>query len=437
MRARSTRRRALALTAAVAALALTLSGCAAGGPITLELPEQTAAAFPAETQTVLEAAVTHAMGAAAASGAIIGVWAPWSGSWVAGLGTTSAGGETPVTKSMAFRAADLTRPMICDVLYGLAADGRVGLNDPVTEHAAGVPDLSNVTLVQLCDGSSGIGSYEPSLKAMWATNPERVWDARDIASYGLGRARTSAPGDAFTDSDAGYVLLGLALENATKSAAAQLLNEYVFTPLALPNTVLPGDAPAIPAPGAMPGFQIGRGETGAPDCAVMQDMTKLSSSIGFTDSGVVTNVTDLGRYMQALAAGSLLEAKSGGDKKSPAGKLAAKRFAKPLAMAPDAPAWYTSTGGVVQAGSLIGQFGAMPGYMTAAYADPATGLVVVAVLNNSTANPALVRDLAWQLAAIASKAPAAAGETAPEFGLPWTAEQYGEEITALAVCQPA
>lgn len=436
MRARNTRRRSFALTAAVAALTLSLSACAPGGAITLELPTQTAAAFVPDTQAALEAAVTHAMGAAAASGAIVGVWAPWSGSWVAGLGSTSAGGETPVSTSMAFRAADLTRPMVCDVLYGLAADGRVGLNDPVTKHAGGVPDLHDVTLVQLCDGSSGIGSYEPSLKAMWATNPARVWDSRDLASYGLGRARTTPPGEAYRDSDAGYVMLGIALENATRSTAAELLNEYVFAPLALTNTLLPGDAPAAPAPGAMPGFQIGRGETGAPDCAVMQDITTLSPSIGFTDSGVVTTVTDLGRYMQALAAGSLLEAKSGGDKESTAGKLAAKRFAHPLAIAPDVPAWYTSTGGVVQAGSLVGQFGAMPGYMTAAFADPATGLVVVAVLNNSTANPALVRDLAWQLAAIASKAPAASGETAPEFGLPWTAEQYGEEITALAVCQP-
>ena len=38
--------------------------------------------------------------------------------------------------------------------------------------------------------------------------------------------------------------------------------------------------------------------------------------------------------------------------------------------------------------------------------------------------------LAWELAAIASKAPAADGDTAPDAGLPWTAQQYHDTIAA-------
>lgn len=436
MLGRSTARRAFALTAAVAALTLALSGCTAAEPDALELPPLSDAAFAPETQTALEDAVTHAMSMAAASGAIVGVWAPWSGAWVAGVGTAGADDDTAVTASMPFRAAALTRPMVCDVLYGLAADGVVKLDDPVTKYASGVPDLSDVTLVQLCDSSSGVGAYQPSLKKLWVTNPDRIWDARELASYGLGRERVTAPGEAFRDADAGYVVLGMALERATKLTASELLTKYVFAPLALENTSLPTPAPATPGAGALKGHQVGLDAAGKADCSVMTDVTKISSSLGFTDSGVVTTVNDLGRYMQALAAGTLLEAKAGDNEKSTAAKLAAERYAKPLPVSDKAPTWNTATGGVYQAGSLIGQFGYIPGYLTAGYADPATGLVVVVVLNNSTANPVLANDLAWQLAAIASKAPAASGETAPEFGLPWTAEQYGEEITKLAVCKP-
>lgn len=42
--------------------------------------------------------------------------------------------------------------------------------------------------------------------------------------------------------------------------------------------------------------------------------------------------------------------------------------------------------------------------------------------------------LAWQLSAIASKAPAVEGQTAPEFGLPFTAEQYAQSIADSAIC---
>ncbi|MGV2901002.1 serine hydrolase, partial [Microbacterium sp. AGC62] len=77
------------------------------------------------------------------------------------------------------------------------------------------------------------------------------------------------------------------------------------------------------------------------------------------------------------------------------------------------------------------------GYATAAYSDPTTGFTVAVVLNDSTAGVAIAQQLSWELAAIASKAPAAAGQTAPEFGLPFTAEQYHEAITKSALaCVP-
>ena len=80
------------------------------------------------------------------------------------------------------------------------------------------------------------------------------------------------------------------------------------------------------------------------------------------------------------------------------------------------------------------QYGSILGYLTAAFADRNTGMTVVAVLNNSRASNTLVRSLAWQLAAIASKLPAAPGETAPDAGLPWTAEDMGAQVAAAAVC---
>ena len=76
---------------------------------------------------------------------------------------------------------------------------------------------------------------------------------------------------------------------------------------------------------------------------------------------------------------------------------------------------------------------ATPGYATAAYSDPATGFTVAVVLNDSTKGAAIVQSLAWELAALASKAPAASGQTAPEFGLPFSAEQYHQAITDAAI----
>jgi D-alanyl-D-alanine carboxypeptidase len=418
MRTRSTHRRAIAVIAGAVTAVLLLAGCSFGGEVDPDLPPHTAASFPDETVQQLTDAVTHAMGITGSSGAIVGVWAPWSGAWVTGLGTQRPDGGGEVTKDLVFRAGKVTRAMTCDVLFEAADAGKVKLDDSISEYVSGVPDLSEVTLQELCDGTSGIGSYAGQLYSSWITNPDRAWDPRYLASFGLGQPRTSDPGVAYRDSDAGYVLLGLALERATDRSAADLIQTYVADPLGLDATAL-GD---VPSSGELQGGQSVNNAEGALDCAQPVDLTSASSSSGFTDAGVVTDIDDLGRYVQALASGTLVKDDD--------------RFGAPTAVAADGPTWYTADGGAIIAGSLIGQYGKVPGYITAAFADPTTGLTVAVVLNNSAADAAVGEYLAWELAAIASKAPAAAGQTVPEAGLPWTAEQYHDAISTLAVCTP-
>lgn len=425
VRMRFPRRRApLAVAAGIVALALALGGCSASqSDVEPDLPAQVEADLPAATVEQLQSAVTAAMGAAGASGAIVGVWAPWSGTWIAGLGTQSAGGAE-VDADMVFRAADVTRAMTCDVLFRVADAGTVSLGDAVTEHVTGFPHLSDVTLGQLCDGTSGIVSYAPQLQSQWFANPERVWNPSELASYGLGQGRAGAPGTAYGDSDTGYLLLGLALQRATGESMAALIADHVADPLGLESTHLPAPAAAPPSEdGALAGHWSMPDASGAWNCTEPADVTTLSSSIGGADSGAVTDITDLGRYAQALATGALVGEDS-------------ERFAAPLPVAADQPTWFTAGGGAYHAGSLIGQYGSVPGYTTAAFADPTTGLTVAVVLNNSGATAQIGAWLAWELAALASRSPAAEGETVPEAGLPWTAQQFHDQIAANAICAP-
>ncbi|MFG6444718.1 serine hydrolase domain-containing protein [Microbacterium sp. P07] len=418
------KRRGAAVAAAVVVAMIALSGCSAEQTVDIDVPAQVDGPLPADTTSQLEAAVSSAMTAAGASGAIVGVWAPWSGSWVTGLGTQSLGGSEPVSADMTFRAADVTRAMTCDVLFRIAAEGTVSLDDKVTTYVSAVPELSSVSLRQLCDGTSGIGSYAPQLQALWMSNPDRVWNPRELAGYGLAERDESQPGSAFRDSDAAYLLLGLALERAKNESIQSLIDEYVAQPLQLPATRLPDGAAAAPGDGAvLDGHWSVPDAAGAWNCTDPLDITVMSSSVGGADSGAVTDIADLGRYAQALASGAL----------TPDGSA---RFDSPLPVAADQPSWLTTGGGAYQAGSLIGQYGSIPGYITAAFADPATGMSVAVVLNNSGANQAIGAWLAWELASIASKAPAASGQTAPQAGLPWTAQQWHDQIAANAICAP-
>lgn len=417
-------RRWRAAAASAAVLALILTGCSSEDSFSYTPPAQVDGALPDDTVAAMQGAVDNALAASGASGAIVGVWVPWSGSWVTASGTQNREGGK-LSTDMSFRAADVTRLMTCDVLYAMADEGTLKLDAPVPKYVSGVADMKDVTLLELCNGTSGIGSSEATVKAAWVNTPDRVWAPLELAGYGLSRPRV-APGTTYRDSDAGYLLLGLALERASGLTASELIAKYVTAPLGLPDTALPGSTPAAPGTTSMNGHYIQAVEGGF-NCAAPVDITTISASSGYTDSGVVSTITDLGRYVQAEAAQVLRT------KEKPA------RFAAPLPVDEAGPSWYQATGGAYIVGSMIGQHGWVPGYATAAYSDPETGFTVAVVLNDSTSGAAIAQQLSWELAAIASKAPAASGQTAPDFGLPFTAEQYHQAITdsTLACVPPA
>jgi D-alanyl-D-alanine carboxypeptidase len=200
-------------------------------------------------------------------------------------------------------------------------------------------------------------------------------------------------------------------------SAQRLIDRYVADPLGLDDTQLPGAEAAPAGDPVLPGY-LSNGEDRENGCTAPADRTELSASMGFTDSGVTSTITDLARYGQALA----VEATDDD------GELR-DRWAHPFSFG---TAEYA--GGAYLHGTMIGQQGRMPGYLTSVYADTETGMTVAVVLNNSAGSKQLPAALAKELAAIASKAPAADGHEQPQFGLPWTAEQYRETVTDMAVC---
>lgn len=413
---RSHRGRSLLAVLAIAALGLT--ACAPGPSVELAPIAQVDGELPGDMQEQLQAAVETAMAASGSSGAIVEVRAPWAGVWSQAFGTTTPEGPA-VTEDMRFRAGPITRTMTCDVLYGMADRGIVSVDDALGDWLTGYPSIATITLGQLCDGSSGLGTYAGAVSGRWYANPPRRWAPKELVAYGIASGVRGEPGVAYRDSDTAYLLLGLALERAGQQSAAELFTEYVFEPLEMEATSLPSSTTG--SDDWLNALRSGNTK-GEIDCAAPDDITALSPTTAFTAGGAVSTVGELSDYIQSVALG----ARSYDSE---------DRFADPLPVSANAPSWFTAAGGAFQAGTLVGSSGAVPGYLTAAYADVETGLSVVLVLNNSRAGGTVPRQLAWQLAALVSKAPAAEGQSAPEAGgLPWEAATFGDAIVDDAIC---
>jgi D-alanyl-D-alanine carboxypeptidase len=409
------------------ATVLAVSGALAG--CTSSTPSQTTSAqasntLPASESAQIKTTVTAAMKLASASGAIVGVWAPWAGDYTAGLGTTTAKGKTPVTVDMAWRIGSVTKPMTCTVLLSLAQKGTVSLDDPVTKYLPRLVGIDDLKLGQLCQNTSGLGDYEGALAPQFVDNPLRSYVPLELVSDGMGEPRAGAPGEKWSYSNAGYILLGMALKAATGKDWQTLYADEVFGPLGMSATTLPSGT-SIPG-SHLHGYATSLDAvTGDPKCGTVIDDTAQAPSASWTAKGVVSTLADLKTFGQSFAKSSLLD---GATKK-------AAWDAVPLGTA--VAAWQKYGMGGVELGPMRGHDGEVPGYITSVLSDPTSGLTVIVMLNNSTSGAAYAQSLAMQLAAIAAGFKPASGQKAPSISLPWTADAAAATLDQLAVCRPA
>ncbi|WP_345065907.1 serine hydrolase domain-containing protein [Leifsonia kafniensis] len=417
-------RRAIGLLAVVISATLLLSGCTLAADAKTSERAEATTPFSSEITGQLEAALTGAMTQAGASGAIVGVWAPWAGAWTAAPGTTTLTGHEKLSTDMRFRIGTNTTAMTCTVLLKLVEEKRVALSDPVSKYLERVPGIDDITLGQLCQNTSGLADYTGQLGAQFVNNPTRDWPPLEVASAGMAAARTAKPGGGFTPSNTGIVLLGMALEVATHQDWDTLFQKYIFEPLNLTSTSFPGPN-ELSIPGSHPhGYAASLGQGGQLVCESVLDETQLSNSMAGVAGGVVSTVSDLKVWAQALAEGQLLSKKTTDAQWAtiPAGA--------------NTVSWNTYGLGASQLGPLRGSDGSIPGFLSATYADPVSGLTIVVMLNNSTAGASFAKNLALQLASIAAAAPAVGSATAPTITLPWSEADTVQALASTPACPP-
>lgn len=420
--------RGIRRTIAAVAIALTgalLAGCSSGAPgaHVEAIGSKSGARMPAATASQLEAVLTTAVKLSGGSGGVAGVWAPWAGTWTAATGTVSkAKGAASVTTGASFRIGSITKPATCTVLLDLVAARKVKLTDPVSKYLPRMVGVDGLTLGELCGNTSGIGDYWSTLTPQMVTNPTRSWDPIELVSTALGYPTAGKPGATWSYSNAGFVLLGEALQAATGDSWQKLYGKYVTGPLGIGGkTTLPTGS-GLPAP-ALQGYSPDRDVvTGALDCSATVDDTALSPSALQEAGGLVSTLGDTASLVHAVAAGTLL----------PKGYAATQQQTR--TMSSTMPSWAQYGLGVEKMGPLIGHASAVPGYSSAAYSDPATGLTVVIAVNDSAPGANFARLVALELASIGSKAPAATGQKAPTISLPWSVAQVQEVVPHETGC---
>lgn len=356
------------------ALALMTLGCATTAAPTHSL-------CPASVEAIDAAAArTLAQGS---PGMVVSVAREGEVVFARGYGFADLEHRAAVTPDTVFRLASVTKQFTAAAVLLLVEDGRLNLDDRLSEYVPELQQASEVTLYQLLAQTSGIPDYaeDPEggrTKALARSTSEMVeWIGR------LEPRLHFEPGARWAYSNSNYALLGAVIERVSGQSLQDFFAERLFARAGLTHTSF--DDPADVVPNRAAGYRRSRA---APSGFVNADA--ISWTIPGAAGGLRTTAGDLIRWSDALFGGRIVSPASLEAMTSPA-RLSDGRTTK-LGMPEAWQAGLNSDYGFgvfispSDAGQRIWHSGDMDGFSTWLGHYPEAGVTIALMQNSESAD---------------------------------------------------
>ena len=216
-----------------------------------------------------------------------------------GYGSANLEWNIPNSPSTKFRLGSLTKQFTAASILLLEERGKLRVDDPVKKHLSDAPAAwDTITIFNLLTHTSGIPNFTGfpeyrSLEPFPSTTEKIVARFRD-------KPLDFQPGEKWSYSNSGYVLLGYLIERITGGSYEQFVQENIFAPLAMKDSGYDSNSAVIRnrAAGYAPG-------PNGPANAGFVHM-----SIPHAAGALYSTTEDLLRWQQGLFGGKLLTAAS-------------------------------------------------------------------------------------------------------------------------------
>jgi len=211
----------------------------------------------------LQAIIDHARDDGLPGGIIVRIESLHDGRlWTGVSGPFDEADPQPIKVTDAFRVASITKSFTAAVIWRLAEDGKLSVDDRIAQYLPadlvarihvlqGVSYGERITIRQLLCHCSGIYDYATDknvLRYMFA-HPKKHWTPQELIDFALRSGKPYfPPGQGQHYSDTGYLLLGLIIEKLTREPLARVYHEFVYEPLGLHDIYLEGREPAVGPP---------------------------------------------------------------------------------------------------------------------------------------------------------------------------------------------
>jgi len=279
----------------------------------------------------------------------------------------------PLSPRTRFRVASVSKQFTVTAVLMLAAQGRLSLDEPMHVHLPELAPLPQaVTLEHLMRNTSGLPDFLEMLRLGGVGLDAGIDRAAMLRCIAGNRHLNFAPGSRFLYSNTNFLLLGLVVERIAGCSLGDFLQQRVFAPLGMRDTLLevahdrplPGLATPYVSDGqggwrrARHGFEHG-GEGGLVSC--VDDLLIWTAALGHDRPGVL-----------------------------PAGLLAQLASPTRLTQGADSPYARGLEHSRLDGRRCVGHGGLWPGFRTELLHLPEDELSVVVISNSMAHNPYLL-----------------------------------------------
>ncbi|AGA27997.1 serine hydrolase [Singulisphaera acidiphila] len=150
-----------------------------------------------------------------------------------GYGLSDIETDTPATPETVYQLASVTKQFTAAAVLILVQDGKLNLDDPIQKFIEGTPDIwAGISVAHLLNHTSGIKDYlnELNARSLEEMTPKKIVDLV------IGQPLNFAPGEKYSYSNTGYVMLGMIVNKMSGMPYDVFLTERVFKPLGMDAT---------------------------------------------------------------------------------------------------------------------------------------------------------------------------------------------------------
>jgi len=311
----------------------------------------------------IDATVRERVARSGVVGAVVGVWVPDRCDFLRGYGLSDLATGTAFSVGDSFRIGSITKTFTATAVLMLVDRGAFRLDDRLSDFIPGVPHGERITVRHLLNMTAGVYNYSDAPELTAPPGPTAAFGVRNVLRIVRENRPDFSPGAAgrWRYSNSNYILLGEIIEQAMGIPARQFLQTEIIDALGLTATSYP-EGPEIPPPAA-------RGYLSAQTGQPRRDVTNINPAVAGTAGAIISTISDLRRWSNALVTGTLLSEVS---------------HAEQLTFVTSHPG--TGYGaGLVNVNGYLGHDGGIYGYGAAMFQHPGTDTTIVVATNTSGA----------------------------------------------------